>query len=256
MKSILKYLSPLCPCPLSLFLCRSFLSILKSTQPCFWGLLQALSCPSHPQSVVPNGMFTPCPSQQVFNLWRVFHCQVAALGAFCCQPTLCSWSSVLCWLGHSQPRNLHPLLTEPCPPQLLSPWPWVLRNHLAQSHSKGWGRFGWVLPGYLPSLPCFLLAAGEFLLSWGWNPSMADWPHKTVNTECTSPLSSAELGCLYVREFSISKVKNPSVFACLVPEIKNFGQVFMLLIHFMLGWHCTNSSSCVWFPFFFWITFL
>jgi len=30
-----------------------------------------------------------------------------------------------------------------------------------------------------------------------------------------------------VREFFISKVKNPSVFACLVPEIKNFGEVFI-----------------------------
>lgn len=67
MKNILKYLSALCPCPLSLFLCRSFLPILNSTQPCFWGLLQALSCSFHSESWT-HGMFNPCPSQQVLNL--------------------------------------------------------------------------------------------------------------------------------------------------------------------------------------------
>lgn len=114
MKNILKYLSALCPCPLSadlffsaLVLCRSFLPILKSTQPWFWGLLQALSCPSHPQRVVPMGWSLPAP------LWWVFHCQVSVLGPSCCQVTFCLWSSFLCRL-----RNPHLLRTEPCPPHL------------------------------------------------------------------------------------------------------------------------------------------
>lgn len=116
MKSILKYLSPLCPCPLSLFLCRSFLSVLKSTQPCFWGLLQALSCPSHPQSVVPMGCSLPAPLSRFLISDESFIAKLLLLapsaasppsahGALSCAGlgTASPGTFTLCWLSPAHP---------------------------------------------------------------------------------------------------------------------------------------------------------
>lgn len=247
MKNILKYLGALCPCPLSLFLCRSFLPILKSTSPCFLGLLQTLSCPSHLQRVVPTGCSLPPLSAGFKPLLWVFHCQVCALGPSCCQTTLCSWSSVLCRLRHSQEPSSSAVWALPTPVSVSLTM--GTEKPPGTEPQQGLGQIWMGLAWYLPNLPCFLLAAGEFLLSLRIKPSMILQDCKYKLHEPTE-LSRAGIFICERIFHKCEKVKKSLHVWCL--RLKIWGtSSFLLLIHFMQGWHCTNSSSCVWFPFFF-----
>lgn len=127
----------------------------------FWGSLQALSCPSHPQRVVPT-----LSSRDVHSLSR-FLISLTSLSL----PSSCSSPLLL---------PAHPLLVELCPLQAQaqpaqepsSSADWALPTPISASFTMGTEkppgpepqqRLGQIWMGlacYLPSLPCF------FACSW------------------------------------------------------------------------------------------
>lgn len=143
----------------------------------FLGVIASSALPLSSRESCPQGMFTACPSQQVLNLsdesliakFLLLALSAArspsAAGALSCAG---SGTFILCWLS-------------PAPSLSLWPWKWETPGTEPQ---QGLGQI-WVGPAwYLPNLPCFLLAAAEFLLSSRGKPSLADQPSQTGNTEC------------------------------------------------------------------------
>lgn len=150
----------------------------------FWGSASSqLITPSYPKRVVAVGCLLPAPLSSFLVCLQpclVFLCHLFALNPFCCQPTVRSWSSLLCTLGHRQRRNRRPWLH--CILPTLTTLFLTSPAGKPQTHSRGWYRFGRL---FWPDT-CLSFPVTELVLAWGWR-SLSALERKTFHGRSSVP---------------------------------------------------------------------
>lgn len=178
-------------------------------------------------------MSAACSPQQFFSLSATLPC--LSLPPFCSEPLLLpahcplvKLSALYAWSQAAQePSSLAALHPAHPDRSLLNLASWETTD-TQQRMVQVWTA---LLAWYLPKLSCYW-ACPCLGLEKSFCPGEENLPRQKfspprLNAECVSTPSSAELEYLCVRDFFRSKVKNPSVFACLEPESTNFGDVFI-----------------------------